>query len=97
MQLNARQFVMQFAHLARQDLFPCLETTVGPLTPQLLLLASVVALLPWDLLAARRSGTGRPPKDRTEFDEYSRSHEPSQSRSRAAATLRVDVSEATTA
>jgi len=66
MQLNAREFVMQFAHLAQQDLFPHLETAVGPLTPQLQLLASVVALLPLGrLLAARRACTGRPAKDRT--------------------------------
>jgi hypothetical protein len=66
MQLNAREFVMQFAHVAQQDLFPHLETAVGPLTPQLKLLASVVSLLPLGrLLAARRAGTGRPAKDRT--------------------------------
>jgi hypothetical protein len=65
MQLNARQFVMQFAHLAQQDLFPHLEAAVGPLTPQLKLLASIVSLLPLGrLLAARRAGTGRPAKDR---------------------------------
>jgi hypothetical protein len=66
MQLSARQFVMQFAHVAQQDLFPHLETAVGPLTPQLKLLSAVVSLLPLGrLLAARRAGTGRPPKDRT--------------------------------
>jgi hypothetical protein len=66
MQLNARQFVMQFAHLAQQELFPLLEPAVGPLTPQLRLLASVVSLLPLGrLLTARRAGTGRPAKDRT--------------------------------
>jgi hypothetical protein len=60
MQLNARQFVMQFAHLAQQDLFPHLETAVGPLTPRLKLLASVVSLLPLGRLLdgqARRHGT----------------------------------------
>jgi hypothetical protein len=66
MQLNPRQFVMQFAHLAQQDLFPHLETAVGPLTPQLKLIASIVSLLPLGrLLAARRASTGRPAKDRT--------------------------------
>ena len=65
MQLNPRQFVMQFAHLAQQDLFPHLETAVGPLTPQLKLIASIVSLLPLGrLLAARRASTGRPAKDR---------------------------------
>src|SRR5580658_21971 len=66
MQLSARQFVMQFAHVAQQDLSPHLETAVGPLTPQLKLLSAVVSLLHLGrLLAARWAGTGRPPKDRT--------------------------------
>lgn len=65
MQLNPRQFLMQFAHVAQQDLFPHLETAVGPLSPQLQLLTGVVSLLPLGrLLAARRADTGRPAKDR---------------------------------
>jgi len=57
---------MQFAHVAQQNLFPHLETALGPLSPQLQLLASIVSLLPLGrLLAARRAGTGRPAKDRT--------------------------------
>lgn len=65
MQLNARHLLLQFAHVAQQELFPHLETAVGPLNPELRLVASVVALLPLErLLAARRAGTGRPAKDR---------------------------------
>jgi hypothetical protein len=65
MQLTPRQLLTQFTHVAQQDLFPHLEAALGPLSPQLQLLASVVALLPLArLLAARRAGTGRPCKDR---------------------------------
>lgn len=65
MQLTPRQFLMQFAHVAQQDLFPHLETGLGPLNSQLQLLAAVLALLPLGrLLAARRAATGRPAKDR---------------------------------
>jgi hypothetical protein len=66
MQLNPREFVLQFAHLAQQDLFPHLEKALGPLTSQLKLVASIVSLVPLDkLLTARRAATGRPAKDRT--------------------------------
>lgn len=65
MQLTPRQLLMQFAHVAQQDLFPHLETDLGPLHAQLQLLAAVVALLPLGrLLASRRAATGRPAKDR---------------------------------
>jgi hypothetical protein len=65
MQLTPRQSLMQFAHLAQQDLFPHIATAVGPLTPQLELLAAVIALLPLGrLLAAQQAATGRPAKDR---------------------------------
>jgi DDE family transposase/transposase-like protein DUF772 len=66
MQLTTpRQLVTQFAHVLQQDLFPCLESAVGQLDPQLQLLTSVIALLPLGrLLSARRAGTGRPAKDR---------------------------------
>jgi hypothetical protein len=57
---------MQFAHLAQQDLFPHVSAAVGPLSPQLELLTSAMALLPLGrLLAARRARTGRPARDRT--------------------------------
>jgi hypothetical protein len=65
MQLTPRQAVLQFGHVLQQQLFPHLEAAVGGLSPQLELLASVVALAPlagW--LGARRARTGRPAKDR---------------------------------
>jgi Arc/MetJ family transcription regulator len=66
MQLTPRQFLMQFAHVAQQDLFPHLEEAVGALTPQLQLLVAVVSVLPLGrLLGARRAPTGRPARDRT--------------------------------
>lgn len=65
MQHTSRGVVMQFAHLLQQELFPRLAVAVGPLSPQLQLLASVVSLIPLaGPLAARRASTGRPAKDR---------------------------------
>lgn len=65
MQLNPLQVVTQFAHLLQQEMFPSIESTVGPLNPQLRLLASVIAMAPLErLLSARRAATGRPAKDR---------------------------------
>lgn len=65
MQLNPRQIVMQFAHVLQQELFPELETSVGPLSGELQLLAAVVSMAPLELmLCARRAATGRPAKDR---------------------------------
>jgi hypothetical protein len=65
MQLNPRQIVTQFAYMMQQELFPLLQIVTGPLSRQMQLLASVVALAPLErLLSARRSSTGRPAKDR---------------------------------
>jgi len=65
MQLNPRQLVTQLAHIMQEDLFPLVETAVGPLSRQMELLGSVVALTPLErMLSARRSFTGRPAKDR---------------------------------
>ncbi len=65
MQHTARGMVMQFAHLLQQDLFPALAAELGPLHPQMELLASVVSLIPLSgPLWARRAATGRPAKDR---------------------------------
>lgn len=65
MQLNPRQLVTQFAHMLQQDLFPVLEPATGPLSRQMQLLVSVIAMAPLGrLLSARQSGTGRPAKDR---------------------------------
>jgi len=65
MQLNPRQIVTQFAHIMQEELFPLLQTVTGPLSRQMELLASVVALAPLErMLSARRSATGRPAKDR---------------------------------
>jgi hypothetical protein len=46
MQLTPREALLQFAHVLQLELFPCLEAAVGPLTPPLELLASVVSLVP---------------------------------------------------
>ena len=65
MQLTPRQIVMQFAHILQQELFPLLQSCVGPLSGQMQLLASVVSLAPLErLLSARRGARGRPAKDR---------------------------------
>lgn len=66
MQITARQVLLQCAHVLQQELFPCLQEAIGPLSPQLQLLASVTALAPvHKVVTARRAATGRPPKDRT--------------------------------
>lgn len=65
MQLNPLQVVTQFAHLLQQQMFPLVESSVGPLNAQLRLLASVISMAPLErLLSARRAATGRPAKDR---------------------------------
>jgi len=65
MQLSARRLVTQFAHLLQEDLFPVLRSAAGPLSRQIELLASVMAMVPLDrMLSARRAATGRPAKDR---------------------------------
>lgn len=65
MQHTSRGVVMQFAHLLQRDLFPRLAVAVGPLSPQMQLLTSVVSLVPLaGPLLARRASTGRPAKDR---------------------------------
>lgn len=66
MELTSRQFLVQFGHVTQQHLFPVLEESLGPLSPQLKLLTSVAALIPLErLLNARRARTGRPAKDRS--------------------------------
>jgi hypothetical protein len=56
----------QFAHVLQQNLFPLLETAVGPLGTKLELLAKVMSLTPLEgFLSARRATTGRPAKDRS--------------------------------
>ena len=65
MQLTPRQFVMQFAHMMQQELFPVLESVVGPLSKELQLLSAVMALVPLErVVSAGRAATGRPAKDR---------------------------------
>src|SRR6202166_4222176 len=65
MQLTPRHIVMQFAHILQQELFPLLQSCVGPLSGQMQLLASVSSLPPLGrMLYARRASTGRPTKDR---------------------------------
>lgn len=55
---------MQFAHAFQQCLFP-LEAELGPVSSSLKLVAATMALVPLDrFLQARRSRTGRIPRDR---------------------------------
>ena len=56
MQLTSRQVVMQFAHMLQEELFPLLQSSVGPLNGQMQLLASVISLAPLErMLWARRA------------------------------------------
>ena len=64
MQLTPRDLLLQFGHVLQQCLFS-LESELGEMSPQLRLVASVMAMTPVQgLLAARRACTGRPPGDR---------------------------------
>jgi hypothetical protein len=64
MQITPRQLLTQFGH-ALQQCFFALEPELGEMTPQLRLVAAVMAMNPAaGLLAARRASTGRPSKDR---------------------------------
>jgi hypothetical protein len=65
MQLNPRQIVTQFGHMLQEELFPLLQSAIGPLSRQMELLASVIAVVPLErMLSARRAATGRPARDR---------------------------------
>ena len=65
MQLTPRQLIVQFAHVLQQDLFPVIQAALGPFSPQMQLLMSVVSLLPLErLLYPLRCAIGRPAKDR---------------------------------
>ena len=55
----------QFHNLLQRELFPLLESAVGPLDRHSKLLAAVVSLEPLArFVSARRAPTGRPPSDR---------------------------------
>lgn len=65
MQLNPRPYITQFAYMMQQELFPRLEEAAGPLSKELKLLSSVLALVPLErVLASQRAATGRPAEDR---------------------------------
>ena len=64
MQLTPRHIVMQFAHMLQEELFPLLQSSVGPLNGQMQLLASVISLAPLGRLYRRGGRPGRPAKDR---------------------------------
>ena len=65
MQSTSAERIIQFRNLLQGELFPLLETQVGPMSKAARLLAAVVS---WEPLAqwipARRAATGRPPCDR---------------------------------
>jgi hypothetical protein len=64
-ELTPRAALLQFGHVLQQDLFPGLDASLGPISPELELLSAVVALIPLArLLDVRRSRTGRPARDR---------------------------------
>jgi hypothetical protein len=65
MQINPREMLAQFAHVLQQELYPALQPETGDLSDAERLLIAVLALIPLErMLSARRSGTGRPAKDR---------------------------------
>jgi len=60
MQLNPLQIVTQFAHVLQQELFPELESSVGPLSEELKLLAAVVSMAPLDRDRGKPRGSSPP-------------------------------------
>lgn len=65
MQLTARQFLTQFAHLLQSSLFPRLSEELGEISEQMQLLTSTLALLPvQQRLSGQRCRMGRRPCDR---------------------------------
>ena len=64
MQITSRQLLMQFGHVMQECLF-ALERELGEMSPQLRLIASVIAMAPVQArLSSRRAATGRPAEDR---------------------------------
>jgi len=65
MQITSPERLVQFKNLLQQELFPVLESAVGPLSKEGRLLAAIVSMQPLArFVKERRSYTGRPPSDR---------------------------------
>ena len=64
MKLNSPALLTQFAHLLQGELFPILETAIGPLSKQRRLLISILSMVPLTTFTAARAITGRPPRNR---------------------------------
>jgi hypothetical protein len=65
MKLNSQELITQFRNLLQTELFPMVESSVGPLSKQGKLLVSIVSMAPlrrW--VGGRRAHTGRRPCDR---------------------------------
>lgn len=65
MQITSPEHLVQFKNLLQTELFPWLESSVGPLSKQSKLLAAVLSLEPLTrFVKSRRSHTGRRPSNR---------------------------------
>ena len=65
MQITSPEFLVQFKNLLQTELFPLLESSVGPLSKQSQLLAAVLSLQPLSgFVPSRRFHTGRRPSNR---------------------------------
>ncbi len=65
MQITSPERLVQFKNLLQQELFPVIESAVGPLSKEGRLLAAVISMQPLArFVKERRSYTGRPPSDR---------------------------------
>jgi hypothetical protein len=65
MKVTSQELLTQFSNLLQTELFPMLESSVGPLSKQGKLLVSVVSMAPlWHWVGGRRAHTGRRPCDR---------------------------------
>jgi Transposase DDE domain/Transposase domain (DUF772) len=65
MQITSPELLVQFKNLLQQELFPVIESAVGPLSKEGRLLTAIVSMQPLArFVKERRSHTGRPPSDR---------------------------------
>ncbi len=65
MQITSPERIVQFRNLLQSELFPVLESVVGPLSKQSRLLVAVASLEPLaSFVESRPCSTGRPPSDR---------------------------------
>ena len=64
MQLSSPALLKQFADLMQEELFPVLESRIGPLSKHGKLLVAILSMVPLAGFTGTRRHTGRPPRNR---------------------------------